>query len=105
MDENLKKLNDFLESHVVNETRIQVSKKDKEELSEKDIFKEEITELIDRAFCKQDPNNRLYDIHKINDILVKYGINYELISIRMTASDRKTYWQVIRCDRNTYSEQ
>ncbi|SFM32564.1 DEAD/DEAH box helicase family protein [Pelosinus propionicus] len=87
-----KKLIEFLEAYVSNEGPLFKDAQDK--------FSKEFTELHDKAFPRQDPNKeRVYGVSKINTIFKKHKMNYEVESKREKLEDKKTYWKVVRANR------
>jgi len=86
-DESLKHLIEFLGSYTNFNTHIPVCDQMK--------FREELTKLIDRAFGKQDKNNRTYGSDKINKVFEKYNVRYMIEPVRKTSGARETYWRVI----------
>ncbi len=86
-----KKLIEFLEAYVSNEEFLFKDAQDK--------FSKEFTELHDKTFPRQDPNReRVYGVSKINTILKKHKMNYEIESKREKVGDKKTYWKVVKID-------
>jgi hypothetical protein len=87
MDKAKKELIDFLESCVGKQMFG----------DEQDKFREKFTSLCIEAFGEQDKNkDRKYAIAKINKILQKYNLNYNVKNDRMTTGNKETYWEVIR---------
>lgn len=85
----------FLESHAMNETQIF----DNEDNAQ-DNFRKEFTKLHDKAFPRQDKNKeREYGFNKINKILEEYTMNYKLGTDRETSGDKKTYWKIVKLNR------
>ena len=91
-DEGLKCLLEFLRSYADNNNKILVSDQMK--------FREELTELIDSTFGKQDKNNRTYGSDKINKVFEKCNICYRIDPVRGTTGARETCWIVVKSQRS-----
>ena len=82
-DKAKKELIAFLESYVTDKR--QLSKEDQES------FRKDFTRLYDAAFGREDRNlNRDYGIRKMNVLLAKQKLCYEVVS-------QSSYWEVRKC--------